>query len=154
VIEVMTLGPSAGEDRLPHHLSGREVSGCWMMSTTPRRRKAGVIVKTDRLEISLIYRNTSRRDFALGATAVVAGTTVGRAWAAENIKTVGLKEQLKNLERDSGGRLGVSVLDTGSHARADHRGTERFPLCSTFKLLAAEPFCGKSIKVVKLWTGG
>jgi beta-lactamase class A len=29
------------------------------------------------------------------------------------------------------------VLDTGSHARADYRGTERFPLCSTFKLLAA-----------------
>jgi hypothetical protein len=57
-----------------------------MMSTAPRRREAGVIVMTDGLEISLIYRNTSRRDFALGATAVVAGATVGRAWAAENMR--------------------------------------------------------------------
>ncbi|GAA0566318.1 class A beta-lactamase [Rhizomicrobium electricum] len=38
---------------------------------------------------------------------------------------------------DTGGRLGVSVLDTGSGKRLRHRATERFAMCSTFKLLLA-----------------
>jgi beta-lactamase class A len=47
-----------------------------------------------------------------------------------------LPEEFKRIERDSGGRLGVAVLDTGSGAEAKHRADERFPMCSTFKLLA------------------
>jgi beta-lactamase class A len=50
-----------------------------------------------------------------------------------------LAQKVARLERSSGGRLGVAVLDTGSRRRFSHRGDERFPLCSTFKfLLAAE----------------
>jgi beta-lactamase class A len=45
--------------------------------------------------------------------------------------------QLKALERESGGRLGVAILNTGTGAQYGHRTTERFPMCSTFKLLAA-----------------
>jgi beta-lactamase class A len=45
--------------------------------------------------------------------------------------------EVMRLERDSGGRLGVALLDTGSGARFQHRGDERFPMCSTFKLLLA-----------------
>ena len=41
------------------------------------------------------------------------------------------------LERRNGGRLGVAALDTASGRRADYRRDERFPLCSTFKFLAA-----------------
>ena len=41
------------------------------------------------------------------------------------------------LERRSGGRLGVTVVDTGTGRRFSHRGDERFPLCSTFKFLLA-----------------
>jgi len=38
------------------------------------------------------------------------------------------------LEKASGGRLGVTVLDTGSGRRiGGHRQDERFPMCSTFK---------------------
>ena len=40
------------------------------------------------------------------------------------------------LERKVGGRLGVSILNTGTGARLDHRQDERFAMCSTFKLLA------------------
>jgi beta-lactamase class A len=43
---------------------------------------------------------------------------------------------LLELEQRSGGRLGVAVLDTTSGERFGHRAAERFPLCSTFKLLA------------------
>lgn len=46
-------------------------------------------------------------------------------------------EQLTMLEREHGGRLGVSILDTSSLRRITHRGNERFLMCSTFKLLLA-----------------
>ncbi len=48
-----------------------------------------------------------------------------------------LQKALDDIEAGLGGRLGVAVLDTGSGFRAGHRADERFPLCSTFKFLAA-----------------
>jgi beta-lactamase class A len=45
--------------------------------------------------------------------------------------------QLRVLENNSGGRLGVAMLDTGSGRQFDWRGGERFPMCSTFKFLLA-----------------
>ena len=47
------------------------------------------------------------------------------------------KSQLAELERRNGGRLGVAALDTASGHRVGHRTDELFPLCSTFKFLAA-----------------
>ena len=41
------------------------------------------------------------------------------------------------IERSVRGRLGVAVLDTATGALAGHRLDERFPMCSTFKVLAA-----------------
>ncbi|WP_243317452.1 class A beta-lactamase [Geothrix paludis] len=45
--------------------------------------------------------------------------------------------RLAALEARTGGRLGVVALDTGTGRRIAHRGEERFPLCSTFKVLLA-----------------
>ncbi|MCT9812199.1 class A beta-lactamase [Acidovorax sp. Be4] len=47
------------------------------------------------------------------------------------------QQAVRQIEIDSGGRLGVAVLDTHSGLALAHRGTERFPMCSTFKFLAA-----------------
>jgi beta-lactamase class A len=44
---------------------------------------------------------------------------------------------IAELERRNGGRLGVAALDTASGRRVGHRADELFPLCSTFKFLAA-----------------
>jgi beta-lactamase class A len=44
---------------------------------------------------------------------------------------------LADLERIHGGRLGVSVLNVQTGKRIEHRGGERFAMCSTFKVLAA-----------------
>lgn len=41
------------------------------------------------------------------------------------------------LERESAGRLGAAVLDTRQGSWIGHRLDERFPMCSTFKWLAA-----------------
>lgn len=45
-------------------------------------------------------------------------------------------DALSRLERQSGGRLGVAAIDTRTNARTGWRSDERFPMCSTFKLLA------------------
>jgi beta-lactamase class A len=50
--------------------------------------------------------------------------------------TAQLDQRFSDLETTSGGRLGVATLDTASGGRAGHRAGERFPMCSTFKLLA------------------
>ena len=44
---------------------------------------------------------------------------------------------LRELERRNGGRLGVAMFDTAGGRRVAYRGDERFPMCSTFKFLAA-----------------
>jgi len=51
-------------------------------------------------------------------------------------KTDDALAQLAALERRHGGKLGVSMLNTGSGRHVAHRGDERFLMCSTFKLLA------------------
>jgi beta-lactamase class A len=41
------------------------------------------------------------------------------------------------IETRTGGRIGVAALDTGDDKHLDYRAEERFPMCSTFKFLAA-----------------
>ncbi|EJB03634.1 beta-lactamase class A [Rhizobium leguminosarum bv. trifolii WSM597] len=48
-----------------------------------------------------------------------------------------IQKRLAALEKRTGGRLGVSVLDTGTSISFNYRGSEAFPMCSTFKALAA-----------------
>jgi beta-lactamase class A len=47
-----------------------------------------------------------------------------------------LAATLKKLETESGGRLGVAMLDTATGAQTGQRADEPFPICSTFKVLA------------------
>jgi len=82
----------------------------------------------------------TRRQAALviAAGAIGCALTLSRRSAHAAIDTLGgLREDFAALEAESGGRLGVAVLDTGSGGFAGHRADERFPMCSTFKLLAA-----------------
>jgi beta-lactamase class A len=85
-------------------------------------------------------RMITRRRFAGGAGAAM--FVCGLAGAPGAARAVGglsekLAADIARIEKESGGRLGVAVLDTGTEARAVHRADERFPMCSTFKLLAA-----------------
>ena len=75
-----------------------------------------------------------RRVF-LGAVAGV-GLLSAFPAGAKKIGAFGTKrlhDAIAALDRESGGRLGVSVLDTASGARFAWRGGERFAMCSTFK---------------------
>jgi len=73
----------------------------------------------------------------LGTTLVAAALTVRPKAMRASIADQRLIDEIRRLESESGGRLGVCVLDTATGARHVHRGDERFPMCSTFKVLAA-----------------
>ena len=76
----------------------------------------------------------TRRDFAKLSLVPLIGAS--GAAAAEG-GFAGLGAAIAKIEGESGGRLGVAVLDTASGTLAGHRIDERFPMCSTFKTLAA-----------------
>jgi beta-lactamase class A len=78
---------------------------------------------------------TSRREFIAGTGAFAAMGLSSAAGAAG--LPVNLADDLATIEKSSGGRLGVAVLDTGTGARISHHADDRFPMCSTFKFLAA-----------------
>jgi beta-lactamase class A len=47
------------------------------------------------------------------------------------------QNRIAAIETRTGGQIAVAALDTGSSKRLDYRLQERFPMCSTFKFLAA-----------------
>ncbi|GJD55273.1 class A beta-lactamase [Methylobacterium dankookense] len=75
----------------------------------------------------------TRRHLCLGlGTGLAAAAWPFRAAAEEDAQA-----RLLALARGFSGRLGVAARDTGSGRGLAHAADERFPLCSTFKLLAA-----------------
>jgi beta-lactamase class A len=46
-------------------------------------------------------------------------------------------DRIRAIEARIGGRIGVAALNTANSKRLDYRAEERFPMCSTFKFLAA-----------------
>ncbi|MCV9997795.1 class A beta-lactamase [Pararhizobium sp. YC-54] len=77
----------------------------------------------------------NRRHFIIGAGLLLPGIGLApkMAFAAGN----DIEKQLAALEKRTGGRLGVYVLDTRTKVSFAHRPDERFAMCSTFKALAA-----------------
>jgi beta-lactamase class A len=79
----------------------------------------------------------TRRTLLLsGLSTVLPGAlSGGRFLFAESDDAV--SNRLAEIEKKSGGRLGCAMLDIASGKQIAHRGDERFPMCSTFKFLAA-----------------
>jgi beta-lactamase class A len=75
-----------------------------------------------------------RRSLILGAGLLLPslGFRAGPAFSAER----NIDERLAALEKRTGGRLGVSVLDKRTNISFGCRMDERFAMCSTFKMLA------------------
>jgi beta-lactamase class A len=57
--------------------------------------------------------------------------------AAAPDRFAALRRAITAVERSAGGPIGISLLDTHTGERFGHRANDRFPLCSTFKLLLA-----------------
>ena len=57
--------------------------------------------------------------------------------ASTPASTSDFANRIHSIEQRTGARIGVAARDTRSDKRLDYRSEERFPMCSTFKLLAA-----------------
>jgi beta-lactamase class A len=78
-----------------------------------------------------------RRRFLASAALVVPAACASSRLRDANPRPTTFEDGCAALERQHGGRLGAACIDTASGRRAAWRGDERFPLCSTFKLLLA-----------------
>jgi beta-lactamase class A len=85
----------------------------------------------------------TRRTVLLGlaATTIAGGARAATAPSAGALATA--TGRIAALEKQNGGRLGVAVIDTASTAQLLYRADERFPMCSTFKLLASAAVLAK-----------
>ena len=77
-----------------------------------------------------------RRSLLAGLAAMAASSRARAASIAEERLNLANK-RLADIEAREGGRLGVFVRDTTTGSTLEQRADERFPMCSTFKLLAA-----------------
>ena len=83
----------------------------------------------------------TRRGFTAAMLGGAIAGVASQAFGAEAAKSHGdaragaLEKQLAAIEAQVGGRLGVAMLDTAGGQVRGWRMHERFPMCSTFKLL-------------------
>lgn len=102
-------------------------------------RKAGARRRLNRrqrvAQCSVLTMMITRRRAMLTMFGLAAATRSGSANVDGGFSA--LMKQVPELERQSGGRLGVAVLEADTGARAAYRGGERFAMCSTFKLAAS-----------------
>jgi beta-lactamase class A len=78
-----------------------------------------------------------RRLFLAGLAASAACVRAQAAAPTMEERVALAETRLADIEAREGGRLGVFVRDTGTGTTIEHRSDERFPMCSTFKLLTA-----------------
>jgi beta-lactamase class A len=83
---------------------------------------------------------TSRRSFISGLAVVLAAPVTLGAIATAATSPTKFDEvlpKIRRIEAKSGGRLGVACRIAGTSAQFGYRENELFPMCSTFKTLAA-----------------
>ena len=85
----------------------------------------------------------SRRTLLLTA-ATTAFTLAASAHASEKSTSRSVEAELFNLEKFSGGRLGVYALNLADGTQVHYRADERFPLCSTFKVILVSAILNRS----------
>ncbi|HEY3786525.1 MAG TPA: class A beta-lactamase [Steroidobacteraceae bacterium] len=79
----------------------------------------------------------TRRAALLGGMILLRSLGSSARGEADSARSDGTNGRITDLEKRSGGRLGVAVLDTASRARLHYRAEERFAMCSTFKFVVA-----------------
>ncbi len=81
----------------------------------------------------------ARRQFLLAAACLPLAACATSAASEDEAVT-----RLRELEQTLDGRLGLYARDTGSGAQLAYRADERFPMCSTFKIMAAAAILARS----------
>ncbi|HVY31516.1 MAG TPA: class A beta-lactamase [Polyangiaceae bacterium] len=76
----------------------------------------------------------TRREWGVGWAALLIGCSRKAEPAAPPAAVPSATERLAQLERETGGRFGVAAWDLARDRRLAYRESERFLMCSTFKL--------------------
>lgn len=90
-----------------------------------------------------------RRAFLLTA-ATIPFAFAATAMAGEGIQVASARDRLATLERTSGGRLGVYAENTANGVQIGYRADERFPFCSTFKVILAAGILARGARIADL----
>lgn len=109
----------------------------WCLRGDDRFNFAIIDCKLGRVQM-LTVTAMRRRCFmqhVVGGAAAAAVPGLARAGAASSLLPD--DAQMQAIEAQFGGRLGVAVFDAEAGRQADWRGSARFALCSTFKMLVA-----------------
>jgi beta-lactamase class A len=86
-----------------------------------------------------------RRKLVLAATSLPLVTACALSASPRRIASVH-EAQLAELETQLDGRLGVFAIDTANGALLGFRADERFPLCSTFKVMLVSAILARSVR--------
>lgn len=92
--------------------------------------------KTSDLSGAAGFPGVTRRHSFILAGAALAGASLALGLRPARAE-MAPADALAALERANGGRLGVTILNTGTGQSVGHRADERFAMCSTFKFLVA-----------------
>jgi beta-lactamase class A len=109
----------------------------------PQNASIDPIEKTRR---QFMINAPDRRAFLL-AVATIPLTLAASPRATEGPQVASAQARLATLEGTSGGRLGVSALNTGNGVQIPYRAHERFPFCSTFKVILAAAILARSTRI-------
>lgn len=86
----------------------------------------------------------ARRTLLLALTAIPLASACTSWGTARDASSVQMR--LAAIETESGDRLGVAALNTADGTQLNYRPDERFPLCSTFKVLAVSAILERSMR--------
>lgn len=63
----------------------------------------------------------------------------------QEIKSTSIQKKLEELEVSSGGRIGISAINMANNSRIQYRAEERFPFCSTSKVMSVAAILKQSM---------
>ncbi|MBE0153224.1 FONA family class A beta-lactamase [Serratia sp. PL7] len=91
-----------------------------------------------------MVKNTLRQTTLMVATVMPLLFGSVPLWAQSANAKANIQQQLSELEKNSGGRLGVALIDTADNSQILYRADERFPMCSTSKVMAVSALLKQS----------
>ncbi len=91
-----------------------------------------------------MIKHTLRQTALMASALIPLLLTSSPLWAQAPQDTVAIGKKLAELEKSTGGRLGVVLINTADNSQIVYRGDKRFPMCSTSKVMAASAILKQS----------
>ncbi len=88
----------------------------------------------------LLFKRLSVLAFTLSFISIA----IPQVASAQQIQSTSIQKKLADLEAQSGGRLGISAINTANNIRIQYRADERFPFCSTSKVIVVSAILKES----------